>query len=202
MLVLLKQLTGGDPLTARALFKDHITFIPQFTFVALTNNLFEIAATDKGTWRRISVPPFKSTFTHSPYNDPEFPKKDFPIQFQKDPELLEIKFPLWKETVLSMLVETIFKTKGVVERCKVVDEEVRKYKSREDHIQQFIDSKIHVSEGNILKQRDLGVEFKEWYQDKFGAKIKRMQDLYDAMDKAYKRYGNSGWSDIDIGCEQ
>jgi len=199
---IMKQLTGGDPLTARALFKDHITFIPQFTFVALTNNLFEIAATDKGTWRRISVPPFKSTFTHSPYNDPEFPKKDFPIQFKKDPELLEVKFPLWKETVLSMLVETIFKTKGFVERSTVVDEEVRKYKSREDHIQQFIDSKIHVSDGNILKQRDLGVEFKEWYQDKFGAKIKRMQDLYDAMDKAYKRYGNSGWSDIDIGCEQ
>uniref|UniRef100_A0A6C0BQN8 SF3 helicase domain-containing protein n=1 Tax=viral metagenome TaxID=1070528 RepID=A0A6C0BQN8_9ZZZZ len=199
---IMKQLTGGDPLTARALFKDHITFIPQFTFVALTNNLFEIAATDKGTWRRISVPPFKSTFTHSPYNDPEFPPRDYPIQHKKDPELLEIKFPLWKETVLSMLVETIFKTQGHVERCSIVDEEVKKYKSREDHIQQFIDSKIHVSEGNILKQRDLGIEFKEWYQDKYGSKIKRMQDLYDAMDKAFNKYGNSGWSDIDIGSEQ
>jgi len=198
---IMKQLTGGDPLTARALFKDHITFIPQFTFVALTNNLFEIAATDKGTWRRISVPPFKSTFTHSPYQDPEFPQKDFPIQYEKDPELLEVKFPLWKETVLSMLVETIVKTKGSVARCDIVDEEVRKYKSREDHIQQFIDSKIHVSEGNVLKQRDLGIEFKEWYQDKFGSKIKRMQDLYDAMDKLFKRYGNSGWSNIDIGSE-
>ena len=83
----------------------------------------------------------------------------------------------------------------------IVDEEVRKYKSREDHIQQFIDSRIHVSEGNILKQRDLGIEFKEWYQDKFGRKMGRMQDVYDAMDKLYKRYGNSGWSNIDIGSE-
>jgi P4 family phage/plasmid primase-like protien len=199
---IMKQLTGGDPLTARALFKDHITFIPQFTFVALTNNLFEISATDKGTWRRISVPPFKTTFTHSPYKDPEFPVKEFPRQFAKDPQLLDIKFPLWKETVLSMLVETILETKGEVERCEIIDEEVRKYKSREDHIQQFMDAKIHVSQGNVLKQRDVGIEFKEWYKDKFGGAIKRMQDVYDAMDKEYTKYGNSGWSDIDIGSDQ
>lgn len=199
---IMKQLTGGDPLTARALFKDHITFIPQFTFVALTNNLFEISATDKGTWRRISVPPFKTTFTSQPYKDPEFPVKEFPRQYAKDPQLLEVKFPLWRETVLSMLVETILETKGIVERCDIIDEEVRKYKSREDHIQQFMDSKIHVSQGNVLKQRDVGIEFKEWYKDKFGGAIRRMQDLYDAMDKDYTKYGNSGWSNIDIGCEQ
>mgnify|MGYP003975559929 CR=1 FL=1 len=199
---IMKQLTGGDPLTARALFKDHITFIPQFTFVALTNNLFEISATDKGTWRRISVPPFKTTFTSQPYSDPEFPVKEFPRQYAKDPQLLDVKFPLWRETVLSMLVETILETKGVVERCEIIDEEVRKYKSREDHIQQFMDAKIHVSQGNVLKQRDVGIEFKEWYKDKFGGAIRRMQDVYEAMDKVYIKYGNSGWSDIDIGADQ
>lgn len=197
---IMKQLTGGDPLTARLLFKDSFTFIPQFTFVALTNNLFEIAATDKGTWRRISVPPYKATFTSNPYNDPEFPKDDFPIQHMKDPDLPKTKFPLWSETVLSMLVERILTTKGRIEKCDIVDQEVKKYKCREDHIQQFIDTKISQAEGNVLKQRDLGIEFKEWYSDKFNGKIKRMQDLYEAFDKKYKKHG-SGWVGIDICSE-
>ena len=199
---IMKQLTGGDPLTARAMYQDAISFIPQFTFVALTNNLFEIAATDKGTWRRISVPPFKSTFTQFPYNDPEYPVRDFPTQHLADPNIVSQKFPLWKETGLSMLIERVLETQGKIESCKIVDDEVSKYKKREDFVQQFIDEKIcETGDDEVLQQRDLSAEFKQWYDEKFGGKIKRMQDLYDVFNKKYEKHGKSGWRGIDIVSE-
>ena len=79
----MKELTGGDPLTGRALYCDSITFIPQFTLVVCTNHLFYIKSTDDGTWRRIRVCDFQSKFLSNPYeNEKKFPKSKYPYHYQ------------------------------------------------------------------------------------------------------------------------
>jgi phage/plasmid-associated DNA primase len=89
---IMKEITGGDPIQGRALFKDAVTFIPQFKLVVCTNVLFDIKSNDDGTWRRIRVCDFMSKFTDNPYTNDKFPKDNFPHQFQVDKEsyLLEI----------------------------------------------------------------------------------------------------------------
>ena len=77
---IMKELTGGDPIQCRALFKDSVTFIPQFKLVVCTNTLFDIVSNDDGTWRRLRKVDFESKFTHNPYNDPKFPVEDYPYQ--------------------------------------------------------------------------------------------------------------------------
>ena len=57
---ILKEITGGDPIQARHLFQEMMTFKPQFNLVCCTNHLLDIKAQDEGTWRRISVCDFKS----------------------------------------------------------------------------------------------------------------------------------------------
>ena len=52
---IMKEITGGDPIQGRALFKDTITFVPEFKLVVCTNTLFDIKSNDDGTWRRIRV---------------------------------------------------------------------------------------------------------------------------------------------------
>ena len=52
---IMKELTGGDPLQGRALFKDSVIFVPQFKLAVCTNHLFDIPSNDDGTWRRIRV---------------------------------------------------------------------------------------------------------------------------------------------------
>ena len=52
---IMKEITGGDPIQGRALYKDTITFVPQFNLVVCTNTLFDIKSNDDGTWRRIRV---------------------------------------------------------------------------------------------------------------------------------------------------
>ena len=59
---LLKELTGGDTIYARALHKEPIEFQPQFTMFMTTNKLPSLSATDGGAWRRILVTEFKSRF--------------------------------------------------------------------------------------------------------------------------------------------
>ncbi len=51
---IMKEITGGDPLQGRALFKDCVTFIPQFKLVVCTNTLLDIGSNDG-----VALKPFK-----------------------------------------------------------------------------------------------------------------------------------------------
>lgn len=58
---LMKALTGGDPITARALYSAPITFKPSHTALMVTNYLPKIQGNDPAAWRRIRVIPFNVT---------------------------------------------------------------------------------------------------------------------------------------------
>jgi len=95
MKVLMKEITGGDPIQGRALFKETVTFIPQFKLVVCTNTLFDIKSNDDGTWRRIRVCDFMSKFLEKPYEDEDkFPKSEYPYQYPIDKRIDE-KFEKW-----------------------------------------------------------------------------------------------------------
>jgi len=55
---LIKQVTGGDPLTARFQYGTDFEFTPYFTMWVPTNYRPIIRGTDDGIWRRIRVIPF------------------------------------------------------------------------------------------------------------------------------------------------
>ncbi|MGG4498445.1 DNA primase family protein [Brevibacillus reuszeri] len=56
---LIKQLTGGDKITARFLFREYFEFTPQFKLFLATNHLPNIRGSDEGIWRRIRLIPFQ-----------------------------------------------------------------------------------------------------------------------------------------------
>ncbi len=60
---LVKQLSGGDRVTARALFRDYFQFDPTFKLFILTNHKPVIRGTDTAIWRRIKLIPFTQSFT-------------------------------------------------------------------------------------------------------------------------------------------
>ena len=55
---LIKQLTGGDRVTARFLYEDEFEFTPQFKLWMATNHKPFIRGTDDGIWRRMAIVPF------------------------------------------------------------------------------------------------------------------------------------------------
>lgn len=55
---LMKNLTGGDPITARPLYGRPVTFPPSHTSLMVTNYLPKVSGDDPAVWRRIRVIPF------------------------------------------------------------------------------------------------------------------------------------------------
>jgi putative DNA primase/helicase len=60
---LLKQLTAGDPVTARELYKGQFTFTPTALMVMATNYKPDVRGQDDGFWRRTRLIPFAREFT-------------------------------------------------------------------------------------------------------------------------------------------
>ena len=59
---LVKQVTGGDKITARKLYTEHFEFTPHLKLFLSTNHKPNIYGTDNAIWRRIRLIPFKETF--------------------------------------------------------------------------------------------------------------------------------------------
>ncbi len=54
-----KRLTGGDPITARHMRQNFVTFNPSHTAVLVTNHLPKVSGDDAAIWRRLKVVPFE-----------------------------------------------------------------------------------------------------------------------------------------------
>jgi putative DNA primase/helicase len=55
----LKQMTGGDLIRARDIYKKDIVYYPEFKLWMAMNNQPRIIGTDEGIWRRVRMIPFK-----------------------------------------------------------------------------------------------------------------------------------------------
>ena len=195
---IMKELTGGDPIQARALFCASEIFIPQFSLVVCTNALFEIKSNDDGTWRRMKLVDFLSKFV----SDGEQHTDDTKHIFVKDKSLKE-KLPKWAVVFISMLVKRAFETDGEVVDCDEVKAASNKYRQSQDCIAGFISDKITYIQDAHVGKRELNLVFKEWFQMNYGnRKIPKLMELEDAMDKKFeKRINKNGakdWINIKI----
>ena len=190
---IMKEITGGDPLQGRALFKDCVTFIPQFKLVVCTNNLLDIGSNDEGTWRRIMVVEFKSKFTENPVHDDPIIKYQFPI----DKKLGE-KFKKWAPVFLSMLVNKAHQTDGLVKACSIVQASSGNYRNTQDYFSDFVNDKVKLSKGDKIKETSLYETFKGWYQLHHGKNIPKGRDLFDYMNKRFGKKVRGVWENVSI----
>lgn len=191
----LKELTGGDDMIGRALFKDPITFKPQCKVVVCTNNLFEINDRTEGLWRRIRIVPFESKFVRNINTNDKFTKHQFLID-----DNLDKKMDTWKETFLSMLIHIAFKTEGVVNDCDVVMEESNKYRISQDHLMDFVQNRIIVDEDPdvYMTKITLKNEYDIYCQQNNILKKQRMNTVYEEITKNYGVLTRLGWRGIKI----
>ena len=194
---IMKEITGGDPIQGRALFKDTVTFKPQFKLVVCTNTLFDIKSNDDGTWRRIRVCDFISKFLENPYQDElKFPKDEFPYQYAKDKNI-DQKFNEWGPIFMSMLVDISYKNQGNVCDSKIVMASSDQYREGQDYLAEFNKDKIIKKEGEKIKKTELLETFKQWYTAHYGRGVPIGREVYEFMDKRYGRY-RQGWHNVAI----
>jgi len=206
---LMKELSGGDRIMTRALFKEPIEFRPQFKMIMTCNELPEVPSDDGGTWRRIRVIEYKSKFTDSP--DP-----NNPLEFPLDGELLD-KFEKWADIFISMLIHH----HGTMDFKKIHEpEEVRLategYKKNNDLIGQYINERLEKDEESkdrVIVTKLYG-DFRGWAfnivpkgklpdRNQFRANVEKVFGVYPTNGKGWKGivYKSSGGennnSDVD-----
>jgi len=189
----MKEITGGDEIQGRALFKNMITFRPQFKLVVCTNTLFDIKANDEGTWRRIRKVDHKAIFCETPRDD----DPDKPYQYLIDKRLDE-KFKIWAPVFLAMLVEKAFQTGGMVKDTPGVLASSESYRNSQDYINEFVRDKIRKVEGHYVKKTEMYESFKIWYIEHYDRNVPRGNEIYEVFDKKYGKYTTKGWKNISI----
>jgi P4 family phage/plasmid primase-like protien len=185
----MKQLTGGDPIQARAPYMPQImTYTPQFKLVVCSNEFMEIKSQDHGTWRRIRVVDFMSLFTENPrHDDPEKP-----YQYKLDKSIKE-KFAYWKETFAAMLVQRAFDTQGRVDDCDMVLASSNEYRIRQDFIAEFISDRICRDAGRCVQKAELADQFREWHTTNCGGKLPNIKDVVFYMERAFGKCRDGVW---------
>jgi P4 family phage/plasmid primase-like protien len=173
---LMKELSGGDKIMARPLYKEPFEFKPQFKMVLTCNHLPNVPSDDGGTWRRIRLVEFISRFVEDP--DPEKPN-EFPID--KD---LSTKFVDWREQFMSLLIEyyKIYIQTGVKEPEEVL-QCTREYQKNNDFYLEFKDDKFENNEMSFLSVNDAYTTFKYWQKENHSVVKVRKREFMNAIDK-------------------
>jgi len=143
---LMKQLTGGDPITARPLYGKPVTFTPTHTPLMVTNHLPKVPGDDAAVWRRIRVIPFDVTI----------PEAD------RDPELGEA-LKLEADAVLAWALEgwRDYQANGMPKAAKVT-EATGAYQADSDTVARFISEACAVAPAARVGVQELFGEFQAW----------------------------------------
>lgn len=206
---LMKQLSGEDMISARALYQDLVTFAITARIFLCCNRFPPVNSIDNGTWRRLRVIKFESEF-----RDPEAFKDEAHIKemakkniYPKEPSVeksTEHGFPAWREAFLSMLVhyyENVYLVKGLVEPPSV-KEESDKYKSDNDSFAHFMQERLVVELGSELDHKDILKEYKVWLQSEPDKKklspADVRQKLIDKFGKPLSRKGKEMFQGVRI----
>lgn len=188
---LMKELSGGDRIMARGLYKEPTEFRPQFKMIMTCNELPEVPGDDGGTWRRIRVIEFKSKFCDAPN-----PNKanEFPI----DITLFE-KFERWADTFISMIIDHHKRTDpATIAEPMEVRIATESYKANNDVIGQFLTERVERCDDRkaCIQFAKAYQEFRAWAYSAVG-KGKKLPDRTQFkayMEKTFGQYPkSSGW---------
>lgn len=173
---LVKEVTGGEMVTARDLFTGYMDFKPHFTPHMSGNGYPKIAGTDNGIWRRMAVVPWKVTIPDAEQREFEEMVESFRPEF---PGILNwliegVKIFLVDGLVIPEAVEKatqeyrddMDRTAGFIKRRIIRDENARPVQSKvlydaykEDCEEQGITHPLsHQAFGKIMKKKFHHVE--------------------------------------------
>lgn len=192
---LMKELTSGEKVFARDLFKSGSEFEIQAKFHLACNDKPKINTTDGGTWRRLVVINFTSKFVSTPSSVNEFPL-DESIQFKVNS--LE-----WATPFLAYMVHILKEGKGLrkLPTPAKVMEYTSEYRNENDGIAKFVSDKITtIQEGDEIDPIDkttLRRVFKQWKEEN-EQRVLTPGDMEKRMEMQFGKYVKPGWKNIKI----
>lgn len=185
----IKEWTGGDKISCRALYGEQFEFKPQFKMIFCCNHLPSLPPDDEGTWRRISVVEFKSRFVDHP--DPSNP-----YEFKKDCHLTE-KLIAWREAFMFMLLEhyKVYQKSGLREP-QAVKNATKEYQKTNDIYSEFVVDCLVADAKSSTRLEDVYRIFKDWWKENYNGKSPSRKDMKVYLEKKLGKYSTAakgGW---------
>ena len=146
---LIKQLTGGDTITARFLYREYFDFQPQFKLWLAANDKPQIRGVDEAIWRRVHVIPFEVTIP------PEDRDKDLPNK-------LGAELP----GILKWAVEGLraWRDRGL-DPPEAVLAATEEYRAEMDLLADFLKSRCELGDGKSCPAGKLYNAYQDWCED-------------------------------------
>ncbi len=142
----IKELTGGETLSARALYKNQENFSANCNHIVTTNHRFVIETNEHAVWRRFLSYKFKIRFT-----DKCVEKNDRP----RDPTLINtiLENKEYHSAFLAILMHyrsrlySEFNGEILKDPKKTIDNETEQYREKEDIFEHFIINRVVYAKG-------------------------------------------------------
>ena len=178
---LIKQLTGGDAITARRLYGNEFEFYPEFKLCLVTNHKPIIRGNDFGIWRRLKVIPFTVTIP------------DEKVNKNLTQELLR-ELP----DILAWAVEgfRLWRAEGLPEPFTIL-EATKEYKHEMDVIAMFLDSD-YIQAGGEIQASTLYAVYCQWASESNEYKMPLRKFSIEMSKKFNKIRRTKGWYYQDI----
>lgn len=184
---LIKQLTGGDTVTARFLYSEAFEFLPAFTLWLVANARPRVRAGDDAIWRRILQVPFVVVIP------PE----------ERDPDLKRAlrTEPTEQTAILAWLVQGCLEWQrrglDVPERVRNYTEE---YRQENDPLAEWITDECELGANHWTPAADLRTTYERWCDDAGSKPLDAGRAWGNAL-KAHgctrdRRHGGHGWQGI------
>jgi putative DNA primase/helicase len=143
---LIKQITGGDRITARFLYGKEFEFHPEFKLWLSTNYKPVIRGTDMGIWRRIRLVPFEAKFTK-----------------EKQDKTLAQKLVREIPKIINWAISgALLWQKEGLESPASIEDATKEYKNEMDIINTFVDECCQVVKNYETGAKEVYDEYANW----------------------------------------
>src|SRR5699024_2356170 len=177
---LIKQLTGGDRVTARKLYENEFDFTPQFKLWMATNHKPYIRGRDEGIWRRMVIIPFEKQIP--------LPEIDYDLTKKLKNEL---------SAIMNWCVEGYLEWQkhGLAEPA-IIKSQRESYRTEMDSIQAFIEECCALHENATIQAGLFFSAYDEWAREnnqhrmsstKFGREISKRFEKETLKGKRFYR---------------
>ncbi|QHM08328.1 phage/plasmid primase, P4 family [Bacillus subtilis] len=153
---LVKQITGGEKMSARFLRQEYFEFTPEFKVFFTTNHKPIVKGSDEGIWRRIRLVPFTVTI----------PKEKVD---KKLPQKLAAEMP----GILRWAVEGCLKwQKEGLKEPEVIRKATEGYREDMDILAPFLAEKCVIQQAAKIEAKELYKEYKDWCYENDDVELK------------------------------
>jgi len=148
---LIKNITGGDTISARMLYGSIFTFKPTHTLWLTGNHKPRITGTDAGIWRRIRIVPFTANIPEAQRRDSREILREFQDDAASILQWAVLGAYLWYKNGLGT--------------CAAVSDATTEYRGEEDIVARFLSNMCVLERKAAVRKDRLYAAWRQWAED-------------------------------------